>query len=67
MKKLLFVSAILLFASPAIAEDSTIVINVDRVCAAVVGIPYASDNFTEQEFQHFKNCVRFMRKFDGGK
>ncbi len=40
-------------------------VNVNRVCAKIVGIPYASDNFSDAEWQKFKNCVRFMRQFDG--
>jgi hypothetical protein len=35
-----------------------------RHCAAVVGIPYASDNFTEEEWQQFLGCVRSHLKKD---
>jgi hypothetical protein len=31
--------------------------NVARYCAAYVGIPYASDNFTEKEWYQFQDCV----------
>jgi hypothetical protein len=31
-------------------------IDVDRFCAKVVGIPYASDNFTDQEWKEFQDC-----------
>jgi hypothetical protein len=31
---------------------------IQRHCAAVVGIPYASDNFTEEEWFRFVGCVR---------
>jgi len=41
-----------------------ITINVNKVCAAVVGIPYASDNFTKTEWTDFQNCVRVLRSFD---
>jgi len=30
---------------------------VARRCAADVGIPYASDNFTDTEWREFKRCV----------
>lgn len=30
---------------------------VARQCAAEVGIPYASDNFTDTEWQEFKRCI----------
>ena len=42
-----------------------ITVNVNRVCAAIVDIPYASDNFSDAEFQKWKNCVAYLRQFDG--
>ena len=30
--------------------------NVNKFCAYVVGIPYASDNFTDEEYQRFQYC-----------
>ena len=33
---------------------------VDRMCAARVGIPYASDNFTDREWQAFQLCRDIM-------
>jgi hypothetical protein len=53
------------FATPAMANDMMIRVNVNRVCAAIVEIPYASDNFTDLEWQQFKDCVEYMRQFDG--
>jgi hypothetical protein len=32
-------------------------------CSAYVGIPYASDNFTDEQFLSFKNCV-LNRSYD---
>lgn len=29
---------------------------VNRVCAYIVGIPYASDNFSDAEWERFKLC-----------
>ncbi len=29
---------------------------INRFCAYVVGIPYASDNFTDEEWERFKYC-----------
>lgn len=38
---------------------------VNRFCANAVGIPYASDNFTDKEWNDFQACVRFhTRKLD---
>ena len=64
MKKLAFLLPILLI-QPASANEMMITVNVNRVCAAIVGIPYASDNFSDAEFQKFKQCLRFVRQFDG--
>jgi len=30
---------------------------VAKRCAAEVGIPYASDNFSDTEWQEFKRCI----------
>ena len=64
MKKLAFLLPILLI-QPASANEMMITVNVNRVCAAIVGIPYASDNFSDAQFQKFKQCLRFVRQFDG--
>lgn len=65
MKKLLFLPFLLAFASPVSANEMMITVNVNRVCAAIVEIPYASDNFSDEEWKQFQQCVRFMRQFDG--
>ena len=64
MKKLVFLLPLLLI-QPASANEMMITVNVNRVCAAIVGIPYASDNFSDAQFQKFKQCLRFVRQFDG--
>ena len=64
MKKLAFLLPLLLI-KPASANEMMITVNVNRVCAAIVGIPYASDNFSDAQFQKFKQCLRFVRQFDG--
>ena len=64
MKKLAFLLPLLLI-QPASANEMMITVNVNRVCAAIVGIPYASDNFSDAQFQKFKQCLRFVRQFDG--
>lgn len=61
MKKLL-IPFILLFATPVQAQEM-ITINVNRVCANVIGIPYASDNFSEAEWENFKSCVQYIKQF----
>jgi len=64
MNKLVFLRP-LLFIQPASANEMMITVNVNRVCAAIVNIPYASDNFSDAEFQKWKNCVAYLRQFDG--
>jgi hypothetical protein len=64
MKKLAFLLPFL-FIQPASANDMMIHINVNRVCAAIVQIPYASDNFSNEEWDQFQQCLRFVRQFDG--
>ena len=65
MKKLLL-SLIILAATPVQAQEYA-TINVNRVCAAMVGIPYASDDFSDAEFQQFQDCVKYIEQFDGVK
>jgi hypothetical protein len=64
MKKIVFLLPFL-FIQPASANEMMITVNVNRVCAAIVDIPYASDNFSDAEFQKWKNCVAYLRQFDG--
>ena len=51
------------FSFPVKAEMITV--NVNRVCASIVNIPYASDNFSDKEFEKWKKCVAYIRRFDG--
>jgi hypothetical protein len=61
MKQLLLAA---LFVLPtAVSAQEVYSININRVCAAIVGIPYASDNFSDEEWEQFKTCLRFMRQF----
>jgi hypothetical protein len=64
MKKIVFLLPFL-FCQAAEANEMMVTLNVNRLCAAIVGIPYASDNFSDAEFQKFKKCLRFVRQFDG--
>ena len=38
-------------------QDYAIPVPIAKYCAKVVGIPYASDNFSEQEWKRFTKCV----------
>ena len=55
-------SLILLLPLPVSAQE-VYSINVNRLCAEVVGIPYASDNFSDEDWQQFKSCLLFTKQF----
>jgi hypothetical protein len=61
MKYLL--SLALLLSAPVSAQE-VYSININRVCAAIVQIPYASDNFTNEEWEQFKTCLKFMKQYE---
>ena len=60
MKKLL---ALLVFLPISVSAQEIYAINVNKMCAAIVGIPYASDNFTDKEWEQFKECLAFMQQY----
>jgi len=60
MKKLLPI--FLLFPSSALAQE-VYSINVNKLCATIVEIPYASDNFSDEEWEEFKQCLQFVEQF----
>jgi hypothetical protein len=65
MKRFILASLIAFFPFPSQANEMMIRINVNRLCASIVNIPYASDNFTDAEWEQFKKCVKYVRNFDG--
>ena len=46
------IGLLLITASKATTYEES----VNRFCARVVGIPYASDNFSQEEWERFKYC-----------
>jgi hypothetical protein len=62
MKKLISILGLFLIVSPVQAQE-VYSININRVCARIVGIPYASDNFSDEEWEQFKDCLQFMRHY----
>jgi hypothetical protein len=60
MKTLL---ALLVLLPTTVSAQEVYSINVNKMCAAIVGIPYASDNFTDKEWEEFKECVEFVKYF----
>lgn len=60
--KTLLASAVILFTPAAFAQE-VYPINVNKLCAAIVGIPYASDNFSDEEWEKFKTCVRNVKTY----
>lgn len=62
MKQFLILPVVLLSSIPTYSQE-VYRININRVCAAIVNIAYASDNFTNDEWKQFKDCLTFMRQF----
>jgi hypothetical protein len=62
MRIILTVLTAFTLGAPAHAEIITV--NVNRVCAAIVGIPYASDNFSDEEWVQFKQCRDYLQRFN---
>ena len=54
---------LLLLLPTSVSAQEVYSINVNRLCAEVVGIPYASDNFSDEDWQQFKSCVNFVKDF----
>jgi hypothetical protein len=46
------------------SNPELLTINVNRYCAAIVGIPYRSDNFTDKEWEQFQDCIFVMKQFE---
>lgn len=61
MKRLLLI-CLILFSTPVSAQE-LYRLNINRLCAEIVDIPYASDNFTDEEWKQFQQCLQFMRHF----
>ncbi len=63
--KTLFALPFLFAATTAPTLSSEIVtFNANKACASIIGIPYASDNFSQEDFEKFKACVMTMKYFD---
>lgn len=46
-------------------EKSTVTFNPRPICADMVGIPRNSDNFTDEEWKMFQDCVNYFYEMDG--
>lgn len=62
MKKLLLIPFLIGLSTPVSAQE-IYSINVNRLCATIVDIPYASDNFTDEEWKQFTDCMSFVEQF----
>lgn len=52
-----------LLAAAAIASSSGSE-RINKFCSYVVGIPYASDNFTDEEWKRFDYCRKNLTSLD---
>ena len=50
-----------LIASVMIASSSNEE-RINKFCSTVVGIPYASDNFTDEEWKRFEYCRNYLNR-----
>jgi len=48
-------------ASVLIASEPQYSERVNKVCAYLVGIPYASDNFDDSEWERFQVCRKLIK------
>lgn len=55
MKKLL---ALMLLLPLPVSAQEVYTINVNKLCAAIVNIPYASDDFSDEEWEEFIELAR---------
>lgn len=62
MKPLLITLTVILASLPSYSQE-VYKMNVNKICANLVGIPYASDNFSDEEWEQFKTCMQYMRQF----
>lgn len=62
MKQLLL-STLIALSSSSVSAREVYQININRACAAIVGIPYASDNFTDEEWEQFQECISFIKQY----
>lgn len=60
MKNLL---TFMLLLPTSVSAQEVYSININRLCAAIVEIPYASDNFSDKEWEQFQNCLMYVKQF----
>jgi hypothetical protein len=63
MKSFFALPILFLITSLPSFGSEIVTFNANKACASVVGIPYASDNFTEKEYKEFSACVLTMKYF----
>jgi hypothetical protein len=51
------------FVSPFPVEPEMITVNVNRVCASIVNIPYESSKLTDEQSKKFQGCRDYLLKF----
>jgi hypothetical protein len=55
----------LLFMLPiSVSAREVYSININKFCADFVGIPYASDNFSDGEWEEFKECIELLKIYE---
>lgn len=60
MKKLILIAFIILSPSSSTAQE-IYSININRLCSSIVDIQYASDSFSDDEWEKFTNCLKYVK------
>jgi len=59
-----YLLSLMLLLPASVSAQEVYKININRFCADAVDIPYASDNFTNEEWEQFKTCLKFMKQYE---
>lgn len=59
----LFLTSFLTLSPIPTQAQELITINMNKMCAAIVNIPYGSDNFSDAEWAQFLQCKEFVKYF----
>lgn len=59
-----YLLVLFLFFPSSVLATENITINGNKFCADVVEIPYASDNFTDVEWEKFQQCLRMLNDYE---
>jgi hypothetical protein len=59
-----YLLALFIFFPTSALATQNITINANKFCADAIGIPYASDNFTDFEWEQFQQCIKILNEYE---